>query len=73
MYNDIESSITILNGTISDDDGSIIIYMKAQKNYINENNKVHVEIIIQDYDKYLENQKEYDADIEKFKLRVTRL
>lgn len=73
MYNDIESSITILNGTISDDDGSIIIYMQAQKNYINENNKVHVEIIIQDYDKYLENQKEYDSNIDKFKLRVTRL
>ena len=78
MYKDIEASITILDGTISDDNDSIIIYMQAHKNYTNENNtnennKIRVVITIQDYDKYLENQKEYDADIDKFKLRVARL
>ena len=73
MYSEVESTSTTLNGNISNDEGNTIVLMQAQKINTDFESNTSLSIYIQNYDKYLENQKEYDADIEKFKLRVTRL
>ncbi len=75
MYNETESTSSIISGMILDEDGNTIVYMQAQKTYNDDADKssTSANIMIQNYEKYLENQKEYDADIEKFKLHVTRL
>jgi hypothetical protein len=75
MYNETESTSNIINGIILDEDGNTIVYMQAQKTYNNDVGKssISANIMIQNYEKYLENQKEYDSNIDKFKLRVTRL
>ena len=75
MYNETESTSSIINGMILDEDGNTVVYMQAQKTYNDDVGKssTSANIMIQNYEKYLENQKEYDADIEKFKLHVTRL
>ena len=73
MYNEVESTSTTLNGSISNDEDNTIVLMQAQKINTDTESSTSLSIYIQNYDKYLEHQKEYDSNIEEFKLRVARL